>query len=47
MDLDFRNIMTYEALIDTLEPGLIRDAAQRYLRTDNYVQVMLLPENMN
>jgi len=47
MDLDFRNIMTYEALIDALEPGLVRDAAQRYLRTDNYVQVMLLPENMN
>ena len=47
LDMDFRNIMTYEALIDALEPGLVRDAAQRYLRTDNYVQVTLLPENMN
>jgi zinc protease len=47
LDMDFRNIMTYEALIDALKPGLVRDAAQRYLRTDNYVQVTLLPENMN
>jgi zinc protease len=47
MELDFRDILNYETLIDSLEPGLVRDAAQRYLRTDNFVQVTLLPENMN
>jgi zinc protease len=47
MELDFRDITNYETLIDALEPALVRDAAQRYLRTDNYVQVTLLPENMN
>jgi zinc protease len=47
LHLDFRDIMTYELLIDALEPGLVRDAAWQYLRTDNYVQVTLLPETVN
>lgn len=45
--LDFRDILTYENLIDALEVSTVRDAARRWLRTDNYVQVTLYPENMN
>lgn len=41
---DPREILTYEQLIDGLTSDMIKQAAQRYLRTDNYVQVMLLPE---
>lgn len=41
---DPREILTYERLIDGLTSDMIKAAAQRYLRTDNYVQVMLLPE---
>jgi zinc protease len=47
MDGDFRDILTYETLIDALTPSLVRDAALRYLRPDNYVRVTLLPETHN
>jgi zinc protease len=42
--LDPRNILRYGELIDGLTPALIRDAARRYVKLDNYVQVTLLPE---
>ncbi len=45
--LDFRDILTYENLIDALEVSTVRSAAHRWLRTDNYVQVTLYPENTN
>ncbi|UCC73010.1 MAG: insulinase family protein [Gemmatimonadota bacterium] len=41
---DPRNILTYEELIDGLTVDVVRDAALRYLRTDNYVQVSLYPD---
>lgn len=41
------NILTYEELIDALNTDTIRDAARRYLRTDNYVRVSLYPERQN
>jgi zinc protease len=41
---DPSNILTYERLIDLLTPEMIRDAARRYLRTDNYIRVSLYPE---
>jgi zinc protease len=43
-DADPGNILTYEELIDTLDIEMIREAAIRYLRTDNFVQVSLYPE---
>ena len=42
--VDPRGILTYGQLIDGLTAASIRDAARRYLRLDNYVQVTLLPE---
>jgi zinc protease len=42
--LDPRNILDYEELIDGLNGEMVRQAAVRYLRTDNYVQVSLYPE---
>jgi zinc protease len=42
--VDPRGILTYDRLIDGLTAATIRDAARRYLRLDNYVQVTLLPE---
>jgi zinc protease len=42
---DPRNILTYDQLIDGLTGATIRDAARRYLRLDNYVQVTLVPES--
>jgi len=41
---DPRDILGGERMIDALDAAAIRDAARRYLRRDNYVQVMLLPE---
>ena len=43
-DIDPRNILTYETLIDALTIEDLRDAANLYLPTDNYVQVSLYPE---
>jgi zinc protease len=39
-----REILTYERLIDDLDETMIRDAAETYLSTDNYVRVSLYPE---
>lgn len=41
---DLAQINTYETLIDALKPAAVQMAAQQYLDTDNYVQVVLLPE---
>jgi zinc protease len=43
-DQDPRIIMDYPALVDSLDPKTVRDAAVNYFNTDNYVQVILKPE---
>jgi zinc protease len=43
--VDPRNIVTYEEMIDGLTAEIVRAAANMYLRTDNYVQVTLYPED--
>jgi zinc protease len=51
-DLEFRDsyhlnlheILEFPQLLDTLSPDLVRQAAKRYLRPDNVVQVTMLPE---
>ena len=45
--LDLRNIITYGEIIDGLTTEMVRQAALRYLRTDNYVRVSLYPEEGN
>jgi zinc protease len=42
--IDPRDLLTYERLIDSLSPIMVRDAARKYLRQDNYVQISLFPE---
>ncbi len=42
--LDPRDILTYEQLVDALDVETVQAAARDYLRTDNYVQVSLYPE---
>ncbi|KPK81832.1 MAG: hypothetical protein AMS25_04705 [Gemmatimonas sp. SM23_52] len=42
---DLRDILTYGRLIDQLTADKVQEAASLYLRTDNYVQVSLYPEN--
>lgn len=44
--IDPREILNYEKMIETLTPVLVRDAARKYLRMDNYVQISLFPETM-
>jgi zinc protease len=41
---DPRNLLTYDDLITSLTRDDLRDAARRYVRLDNYIQVTLLPE---
>jgi zinc protease len=36
-------ILEYPALVETLNTGMIQDAAREYFNTENYVQVTLLP----
>jgi zinc protease len=43
-DLDLHKILELEELVQKLDSRLIRDAARRYLRSDNYVQVSMDPE---
>jgi zinc protease len=42
--IDPRDLLTYNRLIDSLTSNTVRDAARKYLRNDNYVQVSLFPE---
>jgi zinc protease len=41
---DLRDMLTYETLINGLAAETVQQAANRYLRTDNYVRVSLYPE---
>ncbi len=41
---DPRQILTYPAVLETLTPELVKQAAVKFLRKDNYIQVTLLPE---
>ncbi len=41
---DPRIVLTFDTLVNGLTAAAIRDAAQRYIRMDNYVHVTLLPE---
>ncbi|MEX2283841.1 MAG: insulinase family protein [Gemmatimonadota bacterium] len=41
---DFRNILTYPAIVDALAAEHVRDAARKYLRKENYVRISLFPE---
>jgi zinc protease len=41
---DPRDVLKYDALVSGLTPEKIRDAARKYIKTDNYVRVTLLPE---
>ncbi len=43
--IDPRRLLTYEELVDGLTGEMVREAAVRYLRTDNYVRVSLYPED--
>jgi zinc protease len=42
--LDPRSLLDYERRVASLSPEVVRDAARRYIRLDNYVQVSLMPE---
>ncbi|MBI4500633.1 MAG: insulinase family protein [Gemmatimonadetes bacterium] len=42
--IDPRDLLTYERLIDSLNPVIVREAARKYLPADNYVQASLFPE---
>lgn len=41
---DPANLLDYDRQVDAITPAQVQQAAQRYLRRDNYVQVVLLPE---
>jgi zinc protease len=41
---DFGEILTYERLLETVTPEMVRDAARRYLNMGNYARFTLLPE---
>ena len=42
--LDPTRVLRYAAMIDSLTPAAVQRAARRYLNTENYVRVVLLPE---
>jgi len=44
--LDLNEILQYEKLYATLDVKMVRQAAKKYLRTDHYVQVSMLPEEV-
>jgi zinc protease len=41
---DPRGILEYDRRIATLTPAMVREAANRYLNVNNYVQMRLYPE---
>ena len=41
---DLRNVLSFPALVDGLTAERIREAARKYLRTDNYLRISLFPE---
>ena len=42
--IDPRDLLTYNRLVDSLTPTMVQQAAQKFIREDNYVQVSLFPE---
>ena len=42
--LDPRRVLRYTTMVDSLTPAAVQQAARRYLDTENYVRVVLLPE---
>jgi len=42
---DPATLLDYDRLVDAITPADVQAAARRYLRRDNYVQVVLLPES--
>jgi zinc protease len=45
--LELADVGRFEALVESLDARMIQEAARRYLRPDNYVEVTLYPETMN
>jgi zinc protease len=43
-NLDPTRVLRYTAMVDSLTPGEVQAAAKRYLDMENYVRVVLLPE---
>jgi hypothetical protein len=37
-------LLTYPTVIETLTPELVKQAAARFLKKDNFIQATLLPE---
>jgi predicted Zn-dependent peptidase len=37
-------LLNYDRMVDAITPADVQQAAQRYLKRDNYVQVVLNPE---
>lgn len=44
-DEHVRDVLAYDELIDSLSPENIQEAARQYLKTDQYIKVILYPEN--
>jgi zinc protease len=43
--LQVSDVLRFDELVETLDARMIQEAARRYLRHDNYVQVTLFPES--
>jgi zinc protease len=41
---DPRLLLSYPQVIESLTPDLVKQSAARFLRTDNFIQVTLLPQ---
>ena len=46
-NLNPSKILDYETLVDDLSVEIIQQAAKDYLNTNNYVKVVLFPENID
>ena len=42
--LDPLRLLEYEEMVDSLTPEEVREAAEKYFDMENYVRVVLLPE---
>jgi zinc protease len=45
MGADLAEILRYPEMVETLSVDMVKSAAARYLRVDNYVRVILVPED--
>jgi zinc protease len=43
-NLDPQRVLEYDALLDTLNTTLLKDAVNLYLDQKNYIELVLLPE---